>query len=157
MRRDRPLTVTGGLTFGGGPLNNYVMHAIARMVEVLRDDAGSRGLVTANGGYLTKHAFGVYSTDPPELGFQHADLQPDVDKTPSREAVVDHDGPVTIESYTVMYGPDGPAIGHAACLLPDGRRTWANTQDETVVVAMTRDEFCGRPGRVDGAGNLTVH
>ena len=32
----KPLTITGGLTFGGGPLNNYVMHSIARMVELSR-------------------------------------------------------------------------------------------------------------------------
>src|SRR5205807_1120781 len=25
---DRPLTVTGGMTFGGGPLNNYVLQAV---------------------------------------------------------------------------------------------------------------------------------
>ena len=60
-----PLTVTGGLTFGGGPMNNYVMHGIARMAEVLRGDPGARGLVTGNGGYLTKHAFCVYSSEPP--------------------------------------------------------------------------------------------
>src|SRR4051812_13366213 len=29
----RPLTVTGGLTFAGGPWNNYVTHAIATMVD----------------------------------------------------------------------------------------------------------------------------
>ncbi|MCY4057022.1 MAG: hypothetical protein OXG44_03375, partial [Gammaproteobacteria bacterium] len=29
LGEERPLTVTGSLTFGGGPLNNYVMHAIA--------------------------------------------------------------------------------------------------------------------------------
>ena len=39
----RPLTVTGGLTFGGGPLNNYVMHAIARMAEVLREEPRCEG------------------------------------------------------------------------------------------------------------------
>ena len=65
---DRPLTVTGGLSFAGGPWNNYVSHSIATMVERLRDDAGSLGLVTANGGYLTKHAFGVYSTTPAAAG-----------------------------------------------------------------------------------------
>ena len=32
----RPLTVTGGLGFAGGPVNNYPTHAIARMVELLR-------------------------------------------------------------------------------------------------------------------------
>ena len=36
LSEDRPLTVTGGLTFGGGPLNNYVMHSVARTVELLR-------------------------------------------------------------------------------------------------------------------------
>ena len=36
----RPLTVTGGLGFAGGPVNNYPTHAIARMVEVLRGDPG---------------------------------------------------------------------------------------------------------------------
>ncbi|MEZ5257687.1 MAG: hypothetical protein R2705_12570 [Ilumatobacteraceae bacterium] len=30
------LTRTGGLTFAGGPWNNYVMHAIATMVSDLR-------------------------------------------------------------------------------------------------------------------------
>ncbi|MEI7717576.1 MAG: acetyl-CoA acetyltransferase, partial [Mycobacterium sp.] len=54
----RPLTVTGGLTFAGGPWNNYVMHAIATMAELLVANPGRRGLITANGGYLTKHSFG---------------------------------------------------------------------------------------------------
>ena len=35
---DRPLTVTGGLSFAGGPWNNYVTHSIATMAGVLRDD-----------------------------------------------------------------------------------------------------------------------
>ncbi|MBU3750474.1 MAG: hypothetical protein FGM52_08475, partial [Mycobacterium sp.] len=48
---DRPLTVTGGLTFAGGPWNNYVMHSIATIAERLRDNPGSVGLITANGGY----------------------------------------------------------------------------------------------------------
>ena len=153
---ERPLTVTGGLTFGGGPMNCYVLNSIARMGEVLRDDPGSRGLVTANGGFLTKHALAIYSTEPPPQPFQREDVQPRVDATPKREPLVDWDGPCTIESYVVMYGADGPEVGNAACLTPDGRRTWANTQDADVVWAMTREEFCGRAGRIDGQGNLTL-
>ncbi len=156
LRRDRPLTVTGGLTFAGGPLNNYVMHSIARMAEVLREDRGKRGLITANGGFLTKHAFGVYSTEPPARGFQYDDVQAQVEATPRREAVVDHVGEVSLEAYTVMYGEGGPEIAHAACLLPDGRRTWANLSEPGVLQAMTREEFCGRRGRIDGRGNLSV-
>src|SRR5918994_1391873 len=44
---DRPLTVTGGMSFAGGPWNNYVTHAIATMAEVLRGDPGAVGLVAA--------------------------------------------------------------------------------------------------------------
>ena len=37
---DRPLTVTGGLSFAGGPWNNYVTHSIATMADRLRDEPG---------------------------------------------------------------------------------------------------------------------
>ena len=139
-----PLTITGGLTFAGGPLNNYVMHSIARGVELTRARPGSRCLITANGGYLTKHAFGVYSSEPPPKPFQHQDVQAEVDATPTREVAMSHTGKATVESYTVMYGGDAPTIAHLACRLDDGRRTWANLTDSDVMTAMTREEFCGR-------------
>ena len=152
----QPLTVTGGLTFGGGPMNNYVMHGVARMAELLRKDPGAKGLCTANGGYLTKHAFGVYSTARPARSYEHADLQPEVDATPRREAVVDAEGPVNVESYTVMYEDGEPVVGHAACLLPDGRRTWANVVDREAAAEMTLSEFCGRRGRLHAGGILEL-
>ena len=40
------------------------MHAIATVVDDLRERPGEYGLVWANGGFATKHAFGVYSTTP---------------------------------------------------------------------------------------------
>jgi acetyl-CoA C-acetyltransferase len=146
---DRELTVTGGMTFSGGPLNNYVMHAIARTVELLRENASARALVTANGGFLTKHAFGVYSGMPPERPFRHEDLQAAVDETPRRELAVDYRGPAEVESYTVLHGPDGaPTIGYVACRTPDGRRAWARVHDSEVIAAMADreqpTEFCGR-------------
>jgi acetyl-CoA C-acetyltransferase len=153
---DKPLTVTGGLTFGGGPLNNYVMHSIARMVELSRENPGKVGLITANGGYLTKHAFGVYSSEPPAVDFQYENLQAEVDVTPKREWLVDHDGEVMIESYTVMYEAGEPVIGHAACLTADGKRTWANTEDRQLAAEMTQSEFCGRRASINGEGVLNI-
>ena len=153
---DRQLTVTGGLTFGGGPINDYVMHANATMVEVLRADPGSKGLVTAIGGFLAKHAFGVYSTEPPSGPFRYENPQELVDALPRREIRIDHQGPATIESYTVMYGPEEPEIGHAACLLEDGCRTWANTRNAEALAVMTSEEFCGRPVEIDGQGNFAL-
>ena len=88
---DRQLTRTGGLAFAGGPWNNYVMHAIATVVGELREQAGERALVWANGGYVTKHSFGVYGTEPPTNGFRHDDPQDEIDALP-RPATGDHRG-----------------------------------------------------------------
>jgi len=155
LGESRALTVTGGLTFAGGPLNNYVMHSIARMAELLRERPSARGLVTANGGYLTKHAFGVYSATPPHTPFRHANPQPEVDALPSRQAVIGYAGPVQVEAYTVMYGAEGPTKGHVAALTPAGERAWAETTVPEVLTAMTREEFCGRSGRLDGEGTIS--
>ena len=158
LSQDRPLTVTGGLTFAGGPLNNYVMHGVARMVEVLRGAPGTKGLVTANGGLLTKHALCVYSTDAPDKPFAWANLQDAVDAMPRREVAEEHDGSATVETYVVMYDAEArPSVAHAACLLDDGRRTWANVTDRDTVEAMLTEEFCGRTGTIDGAGGLSLH
>jgi acetyl-CoA C-acetyltransferase len=155
---DRPLTVTGGLTFAGGPGNNYVTHSIATMAGVLRNDPGSFGLCTANGWYLTKHAAGVYSTEPPGAGaFRHADVQAEVDALPSRTHAVDYEGPATVESYTVMHERDGsPAQAIVACLVPDGNRALANTTDPDLMKALTtEDDMVGRPCTVT-AGSLDL-
>ena len=140
----KPLTVTGGLTFGGGPLNNYVMHSIATMVDLLRKAPGKKGMITANGGMLTKHAFGIYSADAPAVDFQYQDCQDEVDLCPRRESVDAHEGEVNIETYTVMYDATGPKVAHAACMLPDGRRTWANNFDLDTMDEMASVEFCNK-------------
>ena len=155
LDESRPLTVTGGMSFAGGPLNNYSMHAMARMAEVLRERAGDTGLVTGNGGFLTKHAFGVFASEPPAQPYGHDEPQGAVDALPTRELAETACGPAEIESYTVMFDREGPAIGLAACRLPDGSRTWANTRDAGVLHAMTAEEFCGRRANVEADGTVT--
>jgi acetyl-CoA C-acetyltransferase len=144
----KPLTVTGGLTWAGGPLNNYVMHSIARMGELLRATPGTKGLITANGGYLTKHAFGVYSTEPPGKPFQHEDLQPQVDALTRREVAINHRGIATVEGYSVMYAGAEPAKAFVAAQLADGRRAWGVTEDSAVMQDMIENEYCGREVRL---------
>jgi acetyl-CoA C-acetyltransferase len=150
---DRPLTVTGGLTFAGGPWNNYVSHSVATMVEVLRRDPGSVGLCSATGTYLTKHALGLFSTTPNPAGFRAtvAGAGPD----PARPLAEDASGVARVETYTVVHGrSSGAERGIAACLLDDGRRTWAASNDLAVLAAMESEEFCGRPVRLLGGGRF---
>jgi acetyl-CoA C-acetyltransferase len=142
---DRDLTVTGGLSFAGGPWNNYVMHSIATMAQVLRDDPGTLGLVTANGGQITKHAIGVYGTDPPAAGFRHAEPQAEIDALPRRTVCADPDGAAEIESWTVLHSRDGrPERGILACLLDDGRRAWGVTDDDVQLGELMAEDVAGR-------------
>ena len=155
---DRQLTRTGGLPFAGGPWNNYVMHAIAATMDDLRAAPGTTGLVWANGGYTTKHAFGVYSTDPPANGFQYAYPQEAIDAMPHREVATAAEaaGPATIEAYSVMHDRDGnPEIANVACLLGDGRRAWGRTDDRQLAAAMCVGEWVGRPATLAPDGTLT--
>ena len=67
--------MTGGLTFAGGPGNNYVTHSIAALVGRLREDPDALGLATAVGWYLTKHAVGIYGARRPDGPFAAAQVQ----------------------------------------------------------------------------------
>jgi acetyl-CoA C-acetyltransferase len=149
---DRPLTVTGGLSFAGGPWNDYVTHAVASMVGRLREEGpGALGLVTANGGFLTKHAVGVYGSSPPAAGFRWARAQDEADRSPRREVAAGWDGAAAIEAVTVLHDRDGaPETAFVAALTPDGRRTWATTADPGAMGRMTAEEVVGRSATLAG-------
>jgi acetyl-CoA C-acetyltransferase len=155
---DSQLTRTGGLPFAGGPWNNYVMNAIATVMNDLRDRPGEHGLVWGNGGYTTKHAFGVYSTTPPAHGFRHEYPQDQIDAMPRRELAspADAAGGATVEAYTVIHSREGlPETAIAACLLADGRRAWGTSNEPDLATAMCDDEWVGRAMTLDDDG--TIH
>ncbi len=144
----RALTVTGGLTFAGGPGNNYVTHSIATMVERLRGTQSQRGLVTGLGWYSTKHAWGVYGSEPPE-NFQFLNVQSDVDRGDT-VMLSQHDGPVTIESYVVSHRKDGSRKKLVvATRQRDGSRTWARSENEQSMAAFEESELIGTTALVE--------
>ena len=130
----RGLTVTGGLAAFGGAGNNYTTHAVAAMVERLRARPGDVGLTTALGWYLTKHAVGVYCSEPPRNGFWRADTtraQDAIDATALPAPSTDAEGPCTVEAYTVLCGKDGdPVSVPLVTRLADGRRAVATASGD---------------------------
>jgi acetyl-CoA C-acetyltransferase len=143
----RGLTVTGGLPYFGGPGNSYSTHAIASMVEQLRERKGAFGLIGANGGHLSKYAVGIYSTRPAQFArCDSSALQAQVDSWPAPSVASEAGGPATIESYTVVHGKGGPS--HAVVvgrLDGTGERFLANTHDEDdgTLHAMVEDDPLG--------------
>jgi acetyl-CoA C-acetyltransferase len=153
----RPLTVTGGLTFAGGPWNNYVSHSIATMAERLVSAPGTVGLITANGGYLTKHSFGVYGTQPPAGDFRWENVQPIVDAEPTRVAEMEWSGVGTVETWTTAFTRDGtPEKAFLAVRTPEDTRALAVITDASEAEASIREDIAGAKVRVEADGTAAL-
>ena len=153
----RGLTVTGGLPFFGGPGNNYVTHSIGEMMRRLRARPGAFGLVTANGNYVTKHAFGVYSTTPLAGRWRRESpsvLQAQLDAVPAPPFIDIAQGAATIETFTVMHGRKGATCGPEFAVVfgrldASGERFIAKLPDDPAALwDLQSRESVGRPGRV---------
>ncbi len=137
------VTVTGGMAFGGGPLNNFVLQALARMALVLRGEPGTTGMVNAVSGILTKQGVSLWSSEPPEAGFLHDDVSNELTRETSRvEVVPDAHGAASVATYTVLHSGAAPEAA-LLCDLPDGRRTLATSSDEELVAGAEQQELCG--------------
>ncbi|NGY04323.1 enoyl-CoA hydratase [Solimonas terrae] len=122
-------TVAGGLTFFGGPLNNYMSHAVCSMVRILRATPQDIGLLYGQGGYVNKHHTLVLSQRPAPaalaLDYSVQDLADRAgDAVPA--LADDYVGAATIETYTVLYARDGaPLHGIVVARTPTGQRVMA--------------------------------
>jgi acetyl-CoA C-acetyltransferase len=139
----RRLTVTGGLPFAGGAGSNYMLHSIATMLEVLRDDPGSVGMVSGVGMHMTKHAFGLYSTTPPPGGcVRPPGPLPAAATVPVTDVLT---GSAAVASYTVAHGRHGgPEWGLVLADLPGGGRAYGRVEEPDLLQALEAEEWVGR-------------
>jgi acetyl-CoA C-acetyltransferase len=150
------VTVTGGMTFAGGPLNNYVLQSTAKMATVLRGDPGARGLVTAISAMITKQGVSVWSSRPPARPFAAFDVSQEVASATGTVPVTDGTpGAARVATYTVLHDPGGaPARAIVLAELPDGARALATSDD--AAATMTEGEWAGRDVELDGAGGFRL-
>ncbi len=149
---DRELTVTGGMSFGGGPYNNYALQSTARMGRLLRANRGHKGLVSTVSGVLTKQGFGLWCRDRPPGAWHAADLTEAVAlAVGERPVLADHVGHGRIAGYTVLHEPNQPVRAIAVVDVEDGARALATSTDPAVTAAFEGDrEFVGEMLAVHG-------
>ena len=139
------LTVTGGMTFGGGPFNNYVLQSTAAMADVLRNDQGSLGLVTTVSGLLTKPGLAVWSTSPPADGAsQVADLATEAAAATAREACrpAQPGEHLVVEASTAWRDGDA-TVAAVVGRTDDGERALALLHDEASFLRFTAEGCVG--------------
>ena len=142
----RSLTVTGGLGFAGGPVNNYPTHgdrddgrrpacAPRRHRAHDRDrlvphEARGRGVVGAS----------ARAAVPPDRRASHGRRA-----APARVAAGLVETEATIEATSVAFERDGnPSVGIITALADDGRRVLANAHDGDMLRDMIGEAWEGR-------------
>ena len=148
---DRVCTLTGGMSFAGGPLNNFVFQATVAMIDQLRAEPGAFGAVTAVSGLLTKPGLTVWSTEPPAAGLLIADLA-DEARAATAEVPLDEDpvGEGTVATYTVVYDGMKPSGVRAIVDLTSGSRAVAALDDPEVAAAAVTEDLIGTSVAVQG-------
>jgi acetyl-CoA C-acetyltransferase len=156
-------TVTGGMTFAGGPFNHFVLLSTVAIGRLLRDRPDERGLVTTVSGMLSKPGLAVWSAVPPlsDRGPLVADLAAEATEATELVPVADPtplDSDATVVSWTVVPGSGTSASGApdsddpsehlrtaVVADLPDGVRTAATCEDADVARLALAEGLIGRP------------
>jgi acetyl-CoA C-acetyltransferase len=150
-------TVTGGMSFAGGPFNHFTFMAMATVVPRLRAEPSALGLVTTVCGMLSKPGLAVWSATAPgsDRGPLVADLTaPAAAHTATRPVVVPESarGPATVASFTVTYdGGTPPAPTRTAIVadMADGTRTAATCDDAAIAHLALTETLIGQTVHIE--------
>ncbi|ROR97924.1 acetyl-CoA C-acetyltransferase [Sinobacterium caligoides] len=143
-------TVTGGMPFAGGPLNNYVLQSTVRMIERMQAENKNYGLVSNVSGMNTKQAFCLYSKKP--QAFAVADVTAEVAAdSPRKNVDGNFNGEAEVVAFTVLFTDNQPErlliIAEASC----GTRAVACNQDSQLMARALEEDLIGLPVTVKQA------
>lgn len=144
MPLNRDLTVTGGMSFAGGPFNNYVLQATCRMAQLIREQRGQTGLVYSVSGILTKQGFGLWAKEPAPEGFALKDVSAEVEQTmQTREVVASFAGKAVVAGYTVIHQKEKAPRALVLADTDSACRALAWSDDAALIERLQTTEFCG--------------
>ena len=150
LAKGRPVTLTGGMAFAGGPLNHFVLQAAVALARRLRVEPGSNGLLTAVSGMLTKQGVSVWSSRA-GAAFAADDVGADAARETATVDVADaFAGRARVAGYTVLFERDGPADTLVLADTSDGRRAVAVGSERAFAAIATTREIIGREVEIAG-------
>jgi len=142
-------SLTGGMTFGGGPLNNYAIQALVSVAEKLREHPQASAYVSSISGMMTKYGASVWTGSTPSRPFRFADLSAEVASADPGVALLENaEGIARIVAYTINFGKDAqgeemPQRAIVVCDI-DAHRAVAFSEEADVMQRMMHEEYCGK-------------
>ena len=145
----RDLTISGGLSFFGGPFSSYSMHPIVSAVELIQRNPKMKIMILANGGYNTSESVGIYGNKPPAIDWKENEydkIQQKINANTLPDPIEKLNGNLIIEAYTIIYDRKGlPEIGVVMGKLESGERTFALIPSEIkTLLKLEKEELVGK-------------
>ena len=140
----KKFTITGGMSFAGGPLNSYVLHSLAKMVSKIRKTKDSSGIVTGVSGMMTKQSYALLSSNP-LMNFTHKDF---TEFAAKKEKPVEIssliDGTGIVIGYTILNKTEEnyKAVIFIDC--SDNKRKLITSDDMSIIKSMENKEWVGK-------------
>tara|TARA_B100000676_G_scaffold256831_1_gene264348 strand:+ start:49 stop:531 length:483 start_codon:yes stop_codon:yes gene_type:complete len=135
-------TITGSMAYAGGPLNSYVLHSTAKLIENIRRNNGT-GIITGVSGMMTKQSYALWSKNP-EIDFVFRDFTEEakiVDQPIELSNLEDGEGKII--GYTII---DKKNISKAIMYLntSNDKRKLITSSDKTIIDLMEKKEWVGK-------------
>ena len=129
------------MPFGGGPLNNYMLHSTAQMIEKLREHQDKVGLVTGVSGMMTKQGICLWASEPiTEFTVQNVTAEAAKhDKAISMSSLTE--GVAKVLGYTVIYEKKSPIRAVFYCEDSKEERKVLSSTDDQVIQSCMEGEW----------------
>ena len=143
IKKFNNITVTGGMSFAGGPLNSYVINSTVKMIETIRQDVNV-GIVTGVSGMMTKQSYALWSKNP-SIEFVHKDVTSKAKEIDIPVELSDlNKGFGLVLGYTVLYSENSAVKGVIYIEDENKRRKLITTSDKLIMKSMENEEWVGK-------------
>ena len=137
------ITVTGGMSFAGGPLNSYVLNSTVQMIEMIRKYMNV-GIVTGVSGMMTKQSYALWSKNP-LIEFLHKDVTSQAKEIDVPVELSDlNNGYGLVLGYTVLYSKNSVVKGVLYIEDENKKRKLITTSDKLIMKSMESEEWVGK-------------
>ncbi|MFX1391626.1 MAG: hypothetical protein ACFE9Z_16295 [Promethearchaeota archaeon] len=158
----RDLTITGGLSFFGGPFSSYSLHSIVSAVNLIQKNPTMKIMILANGGYNTAQSFGIYGKEHGAKEwdeYSNEKIQNEIFKKSLPEPITKANGILTVEAYTIVYNRVSlPEYGVVVGRLENGNRCFSFiSSDSERLLKFEKEELVGKEFLVQYDSKLKIN
>lgn len=152
-----PLTVTGGMAFYGGPLNNFVIQSTVAMAHRLRQAPGSNGLVSCISGINNKQGLALYSSKKPVMPFVCHDVSGKTRTAMQKlTSIAEYSGRARLLASTVVYHKGEASHAFAIAETAESCRLVCRSNDASVMAELQQHDCNGQLLEVTEAGDFRL-